>query len=228
MPDIGSAKCGSRGRAESGDAQSSPSADRTAAQTPRLVLAAVLRARLAMVLMPATEPAFCARVNVSAGSVNRCRLIAGFGGRVGVRGGCSDDVVRRQRRPIQLTVGGASRVRGDRRESRCAAHPATVAELSQNPIVLTQFRFCFERKQIPRTVGNVRKPLNAKEAREAVRIRPRQVRYQAALRPDSPRFYLVFSPSLTPPASAKDCPGPPGRCGPSENVTTANPVSSYL
>ena len=60
----------------------------------------------------------------------------------------------------------------------------TVAKLSQNPIVLTCFGICFERKQIPRIVGNLRKSLNAKEAREADRLRPRQVRYQAALRPD--------------------------------------------
>jgi hypothetical protein len=60
-----------------------------------------------------------------------------------------------------------------------------VAKLFQNPQVLTRLGICFERKQMPRFVGNLRKSLNAKEAREAVRIRPRQVRYQAALRPDS-------------------------------------------
>ena len=60
----------------------------------------------------------------------------------------------------------------------------TVAKLSQNPIHLTQLGITFERKQTPRIVGNVRNSLNAKEPREADRIRPRQVRYQAALRPD--------------------------------------------
>ena len=53
------------------------------------------------------------------------------------------------------------------------------------PIVLTCFGICFERKQIPRIVGNVRKSSNAKEATELDRLRPRQVRYQAALRRDS-------------------------------------------
>jgi hypothetical protein len=61
----------------------------------------------------------------------------------------------------------------------------TVAKLSQNPIVLTCFGIAFERKQIPRIVENLRKSLNAKETTEADRLRPRQVRYQAALRPDS-------------------------------------------
>jgi hypothetical protein len=60
----------------------------------------------------------------------------------------------------------------------------TVAKLSQNPIVLTHFGICFERKQIPRIVEILRKSLNAKETREVDRLRPRQVRYQAALRPD--------------------------------------------
>jgi hypothetical protein len=56
-----------------------------------------------------------------------------------------------------------------------------VSKLSQNPIFLTCFEICLERKQIPRIVENLRKASNAKEARESDRIRPRQVRYQAAL-----------------------------------------------
>ena len=70
-------------------------------------------------------------------------------------------------------------------KSRCSITTATVAKLSQNPIVLSRFGIRFERKQIPRIVGNVRKSSNAKEATELDRLRPRQVRYQAALRPDS-------------------------------------------
>jgi hypothetical protein len=60
----------------------------------------------------------------------------------------------------------------------------TVLKLSQNPIGLTCLGICLERKQIPRIVENLRKSLNAKKTREADRLRPRQVRYQAALRPD--------------------------------------------
>jgi hypothetical protein len=73
-------------------------------------------------------------------------------------------------------------VRAVQRRSRAPAFP--VSKLSQNPIYLTRFGIRFERKQMPRIVGNVRKALNAREARESARIRPRQVRYQAALRPD--------------------------------------------
>ena len=63
----------------------------------------------------------------------------------------------------------------------------TTPRLSRNcpePYPLAHFGICFERKQIPRIVENLRNALNAKEARGSDRIRPRQVRYQAALRPD--------------------------------------------
>jgi hypothetical protein len=58
---------------------------------------------------------------------------------------------------------------------------------------MTWFGIRFERKQIPRIVENLRKSLNAKETREADRLGPRQVRYQAALRPD--RTSIIARPS---------------------------------
>ena len=70
------------------------------------------------------------------------------------------------------------------------------AKLSQNPMVLIRFRIAFERKQMPRIEENLRKTLNETERMESDRIRPRQVRYQTALRPDSEdlRFYCGFPP----------------------------------
>jgi hypothetical protein len=78
------------------------------------------------------------------------------------------------------------------RKSRAPAF--AVAKLSQNPIVLTVFGFGLEREQNPRIEKNLRKTSNAMEAMESGSIRPRQVRYQAALRPDSvdPSLYRGF------------------------------------
>ena len=58
------------------------------------------------------------------------------------------------------------------------------AKLSQNPIVLRPFGFGLEREQNPELEKTLGKTSNALEAMETGCIRPRQVRYQAALRPD--------------------------------------------
>jgi hypothetical protein len=89
------------------------------------------------------------------------------------------------------TEGARKKVVPNGKKAGALITAGTVAKLSQNPIVLTCFGICLERKQIPRIVGNVRKSSNAKEARESGRIRPRQVRYQAALRPDAARLYRL-------------------------------------
>jgi|HubBroStandDraft_4_1064222.scaffolds.fasta_scaffold762088_1 hypothetical protein len=60
----------------------------------------------------------------------------------------------------------------------------TVAKLSQNPTLLTRLGMQSERKQIPQVVENIESRRHAMELLEGQGVRPRQVRYQAALRPD--------------------------------------------
>ena len=51
-------------------------------------------------------------------------------------------------------------------------------------ILLTPWRIATERKQIPQVVENKQTRSNGMEPLEIVGVRPRQVRYQVALRPD--------------------------------------------
>jgi hypothetical protein len=96
----------------------------------------------------------------------------------------------------QLSIGATTK-------AGAPAAPVTVAKLSQKPIALTCFGICFERKRIPRLVEILRKSLNAKETREADLLRPRQVRYQTALRPDSTDY---TRPPYTPDAGLSTSP----------------------
>ena len=58
------------------------------------------------------------------------------------------------------------------------------AKTVQKPIGLQVLRLALSEKQIPQTVENIRSAENSREPLERVTMRPRQVRYQAALRPD--------------------------------------------
>jgi hypothetical protein len=60
----------------------------------------------------------------------------------------------------------------------------TVQKLCQNPLVLGAIGLQLSEKQIPQVVGFIRKRLKQRELLERAAMRPRQVRYQAALRPD--------------------------------------------
>ena len=66
----------------------------------------------------------------------------------------------------------------------------TVPEL----LTLTRLGLAFERKQIPQVVENIKNQLHGMEPLEGSVLRPRQVRYQAALRPDfeEPLVYCPF------------------------------------
>jgi hypothetical protein len=64
-----------------------------------------------------------------------------------------------------------------------------------NPVLLSSLGFGFERKQIPQVVENRESGDKRKEALERAVMRPRQVRYQAALRPE---FLLYDSKPLVP------------------------------
>jgi hypothetical protein len=58
------------------------------------------------------------------------------------------------------------------------------AETVSKPPVLEALGLRLSEKQIPQVVGFIRKRLNQRELLERAAMRPRQVRYQAALRPD--------------------------------------------
>ena len=61
------------------------------------------------------------------------------------------------------------------------------------PLVLKWLGLASSEKQIPQVVVFVRNQRSRMELLEAIPLRPRQVRYQAALRPD---FYLLDSKTL--------------------------------
>jgi hypothetical protein len=67
--------------------------------------------------------------------------------------------------------------------------PATLASHCRRTVAkllsLTRLELARERKQVPQVVENIENPTYAMEPLEGRAIRPRQVRYQAALRPDS-------------------------------------------
>ena len=74
------------------------------------------------------------------------------------------------------------------------------------PLALRRLGLPLSEKQIPQVVENLKSGGKPKEALERVAMRPRQVRYQAALRPDI--AYLIlnqYSPamraSVRPPSS---------------------------
>ena len=52
------------------------------------------------------------------------------------------------------------------------------------PLVLKPLELPSSEKQIPQVIENIGNGWNSKEALERADVRPRQVRYQAALRPD--------------------------------------------
>ena len=71
----------------------------------------------------------------------------------------------------------------------CATHLCRMIPLCAKIVpesnVFIPFGLAFERKQIPRFVGNVSSYVNdGVELLESSVVRPRQARYQAALRPD--------------------------------------------
>jgi hypothetical protein len=76
----------------------------------------------------------------------------------------------------------------------------TVAE----PYLLTPLGMQSERKQIPQVVENIKRRRHAIEPLEGQGVRPRQVRYQAALRPDTnkPLDSTAFYSSTAPPPAA--------------------------
>jgi hypothetical protein len=60
----------------------------------------------------------------------------------------------------------------------------TVAKLYQKPNQFSSFGLALSEKQIPQIVENNESRAQGIEPLEATGVRPRQVRYQAALRPD--------------------------------------------
>jgi hypothetical protein len=68
------------------------------------------------------------------------------------------------------------------------------------PAELTRLGNRVERKQIPQVVENIESRRNGMEPLEEECLRPRQVRYQAALRPDSEEMLMLLPfPTHVPP-----------------------------
>jgi hypothetical protein len=59
-----------------------------------------------------------------------------------------------------------------------------VPELCQYPMFFVRLGLALSEKQVPQVDGNTEEARGLLEALESVGMRPRQARYQAALRPD--------------------------------------------
>jgi hypothetical protein len=71
------------------------------------------------------------------------------------------------------------------------------------PLALSTLGLPLSEKQIPQIVENLESGGKPKEALETVAMRPRQVRYQAALRPDMQSFYNTSGARRPSPCPAK-------------------------
>jgi hypothetical protein len=73
---------------------------------------------------------------------------------------------------------------------------SSVPKLCQNPPVLEALGLRLSEKQIPQVVGFIRKWLKQRELLERAAMRPRQVRYQAALKANVYAVFLQIDPML--------------------------------
>ena len=83
---------------------------------------------------------------------------------------------------------------------------STYPKSFQNPTFFTSLGLAFERKQIPRLVGNVSSQKSLAALLEFGIVRPRQARYQAALRPNMHcSFILELRPPWLPLGTLESC-----------------------
>jgi len=102
-----------------------------------------------------------------------------------LKASCISEPVRRctaSERPSQRMWNEASSLRS----------PSDCAKTVPKPVLLQPLELASSEKQIPQVVVLVRNQKKRQEVLEATRLRPRQVRYQAALRPDC-RTSLILS-----------------------------------